>query len=80
MSESGYPGFKDEQDFIISILFIFLISCPENPKILEILIQTNSHPENPKILEILIQTKLILSSQNQIHSFLNYLILINKIP
>jgi hypothetical protein len=29
---------------------------PVNPKILEILIQTNSYPENPKILEILIQT------------------------
>ncbi|WP_217355223.1 hypothetical protein [Aphanizomenon sp. UHCC 0183] len=32
------------------------IANPENPKILEILIQTNSYPENPKILEILIQT------------------------
>jgi hypothetical protein len=28
MSESGYPGFKDEQDFIIFILFIS--SYPEN--------------------------------------------------
>ncbi|WP_217385584.1 hypothetical protein, partial [Dolichospermum sp. UHCC 0259] len=68
---SSNPGYPDSDKKILKIPTSNKQQHPENPKILDILIQTKKilkiptankqqHPENPKILDILIQTKKIL--------------------